>query len=95
MEFLKKLLGTMFGLLKKGVDFLRGRDLGADWKKLLPVLGGVFALICAGKSLRALRAANRRAGKTGRGRRGAKAGRGGKGRKKSLAGKLLRKVLLG
>ena len=61
MELLKKLLGILLDLLKKGLDLLRGKGLGEIAKKLGLALGGLFLLICTGKSLHALHRARRKA----------------------------------
>lgn len=104
MEFLKKLAGTLFGLLKKGFDFLRGQgheDLG---KLLLKLLGGFAALWCAILSLKALRKAKKNPGTTVRVGPGAKRSRsrthkgrakGKNAKKRSLPLRIAKKVLLG
>lgn len=104
MELLKKLLGILLDLLKKGLDLLRGKGLGEIAKKLGLALGGLFLLLCAGKSLHALHRARRKAREIKKAVRRAeevrrkvhaRKHRGKKTGKKSLVKRLARKVLLG
>ena len=104
MELLKKLLGILLDLLKKGLDLLRGKGLGEIAKKLGLALGGLFLLICTGKSLHALHRAKRKAREIKKAVRRAeevrqkvhaRKHRGKKTGKKSLVKRLARTVLLG
>ena len=104
MEFLKSLVSTLFGLLKKGFDTLRGKNAEDLLKTGLKLLGGLAAAWCAGLSLKALHKARKNPGTTvrvgpgakknkNRTQRGKVRGKGGK--KRPLALRIAKKVLLG
>ena len=108
MELLKKLLGTALGLTKKLIGLLkgmiRGGDLGDVGKKLALGLGGLFLLVCTGKSLSALHRAKRKVArakkhvkqvKKHRAARRSRKAHGKNAEKKSLVKRLVRKALLG
>ena len=112
MELLKKPLGTALGLAKKLFGLLKGmlerrsggEGLGEVGKKLALGLGGLFLLVCAGKSLSALHRAKRKVArakkhvrqvKKHRAARRSRKANGKNTEKKSLVKRIVRKALLG
>lgn len=99
MKLIKKILETSLGLLKKGLDLLKGKNLEELAKLVGMVVLGLLALVLTGKSLKALsrakKAAKSRAVTRGGKVRGGHRTRSGKVKKQSLGKKLLKRAILG